>query len=471
MERDSSRYLDDEGTLRYMRVYQYYRSLIEEKKLEAGAKLPSIRTCSIQLNLSRTTVETAYLMLAVEGYIAAKPQSGYYVTNLGQARRAEGRQQTRKKKKELLFDFSSSRVDRESFRFEVWRRYVKSALRQDERLLSYGEPQGEGELREELSRYLRRHRNVVCTPEQIVVGAGVQSLLHILCPMIRERRQVLMNNESFHQGRTVFEDYGFLVSGMESGREELPADSIFYLTPSQITSWGEVMGIGERTKLIKTAMEKNLLLIEDDYNSEFSYYNRPAPSLQGLSGGKGVVYMGTFSRMLLPSIRMSFMVLPPELLPVYQRRGEFYNQTASKAEQIALCQFIRDGHLEAQIRKSRRLYLQKAKLLCEDIQELFGEKAKAYPGEAGFLVLAELQTELSGEEIRQRAEKAGVGVRTVDEKEWNREFPSSGSSPDSAETAMGLPIRRILLSCASVPAEHYKEALLRLKQSLGMQLQ
>ena len=119
MERDSSRYLDDEGTLRYMRVYQYYRSLIEEKKLEAGAKLPSIRTCSIQLNLSRTTVETAYLMLAAEGYIAAKPQSGYYVTNLGQARRAESRQQTRKKKKELLFDFSSSRVDRESFRLSL----------------------------------------------------------------------------------------------------------------------------------------------------------------------------------------------------------------------------------------------------------------------------------------------------------------------------------------------------------------
>ena len=88
MERDSSRYLDDEGTLRYMRVYQYYRSLIEEKKLEAGAKLPSIRTCSIQLNLSRTTVETAYLMLAAEGYIAAKPQSGYYVKfRTGQAGR------------------------------------------------------------------------------------------------------------------------------------------------------------------------------------------------------------------------------------------------------------------------------------------------------------------------------------------------------------------------------------------------
>ncbi|MBS6518305.1 MAG: PLP-dependent aminotransferase family protein [Clostridium sp.] len=468
MERDFSRYLNEEGALRYMRVYRYYRSLIEEGKLEAGVKLPSIRTCSIQLNLSRTTVETAYLMLAAEGYIAAKPQSGYYVTDLERTRRGESWHQTEKRKKELLFDFSSSRVDRESFRFEVWRRYVKSALRQDERLLSYGEPQGERELREELSRYLRRHRNVVCTPDQIVVGAGVQSLLHILCPMVHERSQVLMNNESFHQGRTVFEDHGFSVSGIEGEKTELPAGSIFYLTPSQITSWGGVMGIGERMSLMKAASEKNLLLIEDDYNSEFSYYNRPTPSLQGLSGGKGVVYMGTFSRLLLPSIRMSFMVLPPELLPAYQRRGAFYNQTASKAEQIALCQFIRDGHLEAQIRKSRRLYLQKAKLLCEEIQKTFGEKAKACPGEAGFLVLAELQTELLGEEIRQRAEMAGVGVRMVDEKEWDRVFSSNHFLSDVTGTSGRPQVQRILLSCASVPAEHYKEALFLLKQSLGM---
>lgn len=469
MEKDFSRYLDEEGTLRYMRVYHYYRSLIEEGKLEAGVKLPSIRTCSVQLNLSRTTVETAYLMLAAEGYIVARPQSGYYVTNLGQTRRAENWQQTEKQKKELLFDFFSSRVDRESFRFEVWRRYVKSALRQDERLLSYGEPQGEAELRTELARYLRRYRNAVCTPEQIVVGAGVQSLLHILCPMVYERRQVLMNNESFHQGRTVFEDHGFLVSGMEGIQTELPADSIFYLTPSQITSWGEVMGIGERMELMKEAAEKNLLLIEDDYNSEFGYYNRPTPSLQGLSGGKGVVYMGTFSRMLLPSIRMSFMVLPPELLPVYQKRGAFYNQTASKAEQIALCQFIRDGHLEAQIRKARRLYTQKARLLCREVEETFGSRATARLGEAGFFVLAELQTQLSGEELRKRANKAGVGVKVVDEKEWDRASRLYSSSAHTEKSFGSAPVQRILLSCASVPAEHYKEALLLLKQSLDMQ--
>lgn len=123
---------------------------------------------------------------------------------------------------------------------------MKSALRQDERLLSYGEPQGEGELREELSRYLRRHRNVVCTPEQIVVGAGVQSLLHILCPMIRERRQVLMNNESFHQGRTVFEDYGFWCGGWKAAGRSC-RQTVFFISlhprlPAGERSWESESG-------------------------------------------------------------------------------------------------------------------------------------------------------------------------------------------------------------------------------------
>ena len=142
-----------------------------------------------------------------------------------------------------------------------------------------------------------------------------------------------------------------------------------------MTVWGEVMHITERMDLLKEAFEKDILIIEDDYNSEFRYYNRPTPSLQGLAGGRGVVYLGTFSRLLLPSIRMSFMVLPPELLPVYRERSHYYNQTSSKTEQIALCQFIRDGHLESQIRKARKLYTAKAKKLCEDIGRIFGDRA------------------------------------------------------------------------------------------------
>ena len=294
---------------------------------------------------------------------------------------------------------------------------------------------------------------MVCTPEHIVVGAGVQSLLHILCPMVRDRKNAYFYNPGFRQGRTIFEDFEFRTGGMRSAREAGGPDSgsICYLTPSQMTVWGEVMHITERMDLLKEAFEKDILIIEDDYNSEFRYYNRPTPSLQGLAGGRGVVYLGTFSRLLLPSIRMSFMVLPPELLPVYRERSRYYNQTSSKTEQIALCQFIRDGHLESQIRKARKLYTAKAKKLCEDIGRIFGDRAVPHLGEAGFLVLAEIRTELTSEEIARKAAHAGIAVRAV--------VPEEGKRGESMNP-------RILLSCATVGTEHYEEALTELYDSI-----
>ena len=440
--------LDDPGLNRYLRVYSYYKDLILSGSLSAGTKLPSIRKCTMQLQLSRTTVETAYMLLAAEGYIISRPQSGYYVTDFFTGSRRETGKAERAEQKEpgIRYDFASSNVDAESFQFDLWRRYVKSALRRDERLLSYGEPQGELELREAISGYLGRHRNVVCSPESIVVGAGVQSLLHVLCPMIGERKQAYFYNAGFRQGRQIFEDHGFDTEDIRMARAEggPKEGSICYLTPSQMTSWGEVMHIGERMELIREAHQKRLLILEDDYNSEFRYYQRPTPSLQGLAGGQGVVYLGTFSRLLLPSIRMSFMVLTPELLALYRQRGRFYNQTASKAEQIALCQFIRDGHLESQIRKARKLYTAKAKKLAEEVRLLFGDRAIPHLGEAGFLLLVELQTEKASAVIAEEAARAGVAVRPV----WEE----GGGNP------------RILLSCASVPTEDYREALKTLYQ-------
>lgn len=231
--------------------------------------------------------------------------------------------------------------------------------------------------------------------------------------------------------------------------------SVCYLTPSQMTVWGEVMPVGDRMKLLKDAAREDMLIIEDDYNSEFRYYNRPTPSLQGLSGGRGVVYLGTFSRLLLPSIRMSYMVLPPDLLKRYQERGRFYNQTASKAEQIALCQFIRDGHLESQIRKSKKLYAAKAKCLCDAVRRIFGEKARTHLGDAGFLVLMELDSPLTSAEIAGRAAQAGVAVRPVE---------SVGSLLEKQEHHFQEGYPKLLLSCASMGAERYEEALEVLKE-------
>ena len=134
-------------TTKYLQVYDYYKELILSKKLPENSKMPSIRRCSQQLGLSRTTIETAYLCLAADGYIISRPQSGYYVTNrISHDIQIPARSTTQNIKNTLLYDFTSNNVDAEAFDFNLWRRYVKSALRQDKRLLSYGESQGEYEL-------------------------------------------------------------------------------------------------------------------------------------------------------------------------------------------------------------------------------------------------------------------------------------------------------------------------------------
>lgn len=438
--------LEKKDLSRYIRVYTYYKELILSEKLLAGNKLPSIRKAAQQFQMSRTTMESAYLLLAAEGYIISRPQSGYYVTDIARKQKKQIVVSSTKKEQEeqiIRYDFVTSSVDRESFKFEVWRRYMKSALRQDERLLSYGEPQGEQDFREVLCEYLQRERSVVCDPDQIVIGAGVQSLLNILCPLLSEKKQVCFYNKDFLQGRAVFEDYGFdFVDQLEDMQQ-----GIYYVSPSQMTKWGGVMSIKERLSLIKEAGERGIYIIEDDYNSEFRYFQKPTPSLQGLAGGRGVVYLGTFSKMLLPSIRMSFMILPPELLDNYEKRKNMYNQTASKAEQIAITQFIRDGHLASQIRKSRKIHLAKATELTKVIKSVFGSSVRAEVGDMGFHVYIYMNTEKTLKEVVDMAKKKGVAV-----------LPQPQSIEDGKKA--------IMLNCANVAVEDYEAAMILLKECL-----
>lgn len=432
--------LENEELSRYLRVYQYYKDLILSGQLLPNTKLPSIRKGSQQLQMSRTTMESAYLLLAAEGYIISKPQSGYYVTDIAEKQRKQVTVRASKKQEEeekILYDFATSNVDKESFRFELWRRYMKSALRQDARLLSYGEPQGELEFREVLCQYLQKERNVVCSPEQIVIGAGVQSLLHILCPLLNKKR-VLFRNQAFAQGRAIFEDFGFEVLE-DSGAEK----DIYYISPSQMTKGGEILPIRDRMRLIQEASEKQFLIVEDDYNSEFQYFQKPMPSLQGLAGGRGVVYLGTFSKMLLPSIRMSFMVLPQEMLFLYEKRKNLYNQTASKAEQIAITQFIRDGHLSSQIRKSRKIHQEKSAQLVRVLKKQMGNMARVRMGESGFSVYVQFNIEGSSQELAEKARKKGIAV-----------VPIEGATP------------RLMLNCANVSVSEYEAAVSLLKECL-----
>ena len=416
--------LQNEEHCRYLRVYHYYRNLILSGQMKSETKLPSIRKGANELQMSRTTMENAYMLLAAEGYIVSRPQSGYYVTDIAE-KQEEGRKiasrHVRKQENPVVYDFATSNVDKESFRFELWRRYMKSAMRQDERLLSYGEPQGEQEFREVLSEYIQKTRSVICSPDQIVIGAGIQSLLHILCPLNHKKRTVFFRDSEFVQGMTVFEDHNYRIAG--SAEEEI---GMYYVSPSQMTRFGGVM--------VGRAEKEHFLIIEDDYNSEFKYFQKPVPSLQGLSGGRNVIYLGTFSKMLLPSIRISYMILPPELMETYEKRKNNYNQTASKAEQIALTQFIRDGHLASQVRKSRKIHLAKAEKLAESIYKVFGDTVNVKIGEAGFMVQIIFSNGTDVKKVAKTARKEGLTFREAEG-------------------------HTLLLTCAGVESDKYEEAM------------
>lgn len=423
----------------YLQVYHYYRDLIMNKKMLPGSRMPSLRKCARELRLSRTTIENAYLQLAADGYIISRAQSGYYVTDIAM-QTLSGKKEVRASEPPCRYDLSSSGVDRESFRFDLWQRYLKSALRQNERLLSYGEPQGEADFRQVLSDYVRQRRNVTCSPDDIVVGAGVQSLLQILCPLIRDKKNVSFPTSSFVQGSTIFSDYGFQV------RYRNRDSDVIYVSPAHMTKWGEIMPVSRRLELIRYAAAHNSLIIEDDFENEFVYIQKPTPSLFSLAGGQGVVYMGSFSRLLLPSIRVSFMVLPPGLSEAYSQKAEFYNQTASKAEQIALCQFIRDGHLAAQTRRLKRLYSAKLKELVSAVRDIFGKECQIQIGSAGTSLALTLPWRDSGESLKKKARAHGLRLKILRE---------------DSESAT------LLLSCSSLPTADFRPACELLKEVIA----
>lgn len=423
----------------YMRVYEYYRDLIESGKLKNGEKIPSIRISALELQVSRTTIEQAYMCLCDDGYLVPKNQSGYYVSRRGGQRKNSLRESAERPENEVIFDFASSGVDGEIFDLSLWRRYLKSALRQTERLLNYGDVQGEEELREEIARFSKESRNCVCDAGNIVIGAGVQSLLHILCPLVKSKKNVSFDDPSYVQGTSVFSDYGFKIS-----KERDTAD-IIYASPSRLTKWGDTMSVSERFRLTEYARKTQKLIIEDDYGSEFRYMNRPTPSLQGLDGGENVVYIGTFSKLLLPSIRISFMILPPELLEKYRAVSHVYNQTVSKADQIALCSFIRDGHLSSQIRKSKKLYSQKSKILCDELINNFGEDVKIGKTDSPLYVRFSLKSKMKMKDIISLCERNGLTFIPIGENSNGTEMAFSVSAIGTEKIAEGVKLLKKLI--------------------------
>jgi GntR family transcriptional regulator/MocR family aminotransferase len=412
------------GVPLYRQLYLSIRSAVESGHLRKNDRLPSIRRLAGDLSLSCTTVESAYQQLCVEGYLRSVPQRGYFALDAkreGPARKAAPPAYRHRPLSAVRYNFGSDCVDSENIDIKIWRRNIRGALNRQDVLAAYGEHQGETELREALAAYSYGARGVVASPEQIVIGAGTQPLLSLLCGLIRsDRRTVALEEPGFTQAEQIFADCGITVLKLPCDGDGLRMDALArsgarlaYVSPSNRVRTGTGIPMSRRLELLKWAGETGGVIIEDDYNGELRYRARPVPAMQGINGGKGVVYLGSFSKLLLPSIRIGYMALTPELLERYRPRAANYNQTASKVAQFALADYIKSGQMERHLRRLRKLYGVKSEKLTRALRRAFGPKVEILLQETPLTLILTVHTEKSAGELCRLALKNGVRVQTA----------------------------------------------------------
>lgn len=367
----------------YTQIYQYIRQEIQSGSLPFKTKLPSTRLLATHLQVSRNTVDMAYGQLMDEGYIESSPKRGYFVCDIENMMPPASNDilpcehHSTKHHAIKSFVFSPYGVDLENFPFSTWRKIAKDIF-YDERnfaLFEAGNPQGDEDFREAIAGYLHQSRGVRCRADQIIVGAGTDYLLILLSQLLGETAVYAVEDPSYKQAINIFSCLGKKIypvpldyNGMSIHHLNLSDATAAYVMPSHHFPLGNIMPIKRRLELLSwAAAEKNRYIIEDDYDSEFRYKGKPVPSLQGIDTHEKVIYLGTFSKAVAPSIRMSYMVLPKPLISLYKKKLSFYSSTVARTEQKQMCEFIRRGHFERHLNRMRNIYKSKRDYILQQL--------------------------------------------------------------------------------------------------------
>lgn len=448
----------------YEQIYEYIKEEIRKGRISSGERLPSTRSLSRHLDVSRSTVELAYEQLLSEGYIEAQPYKGYFVSQIDGLYRIERQDQPepkpfRKEETRYRYDFTPNGVDLNSFPYNAWRKLSRESLVEDRaELFRLGCPQGEAGLRNVISSYLHQARGASCRPEQIIVGAGNDYLMMLLCAVLGTGYTVALENPTYRQAYRLFENLSYKVctvdmddKGMITEELERSGADIAFVMPSHQYPLGTVMPIRRRMELLRWADRKEgRYIIEDDYDSEFRYKGKPIPALQGYDGNGKVIYIGTFSKSIAPAIRMSYLVLPEKVLERYMQRCGFINSTVSRVDQLILQKFIEEGYYERHLNKMRALYRSRHDTLLSELKKL--RLGFTISGEnAGVHLLIHFKDGRSEQELIRLAAERGVRVYGLSE------YYVDGAKREE-ETV-------ILLGYANMSEEKIKEAAGLLKEA------
>ncbi len=410
------------GTSLYTQLYEKIRGEILSGNAQRGERLPSLRSLAQQTGLSVTTAGQAYEQLATEGYIYSRPQSGYYVAELPQAAFDPPREEREFVK--YTAPAKTWRVDPEAFDFRGWKRCVDRVYSDYQHLLlTEGDLRGEAALRFEIAKYVHEARGVQASPEQIVIGSGTQQLTGHLARMLRQQslRLISVEDPGYMPIRRMLQEEGFTLAkipvtadGIDPDRLPVNIPSAVYVSPANQFPTGAVMPIASRWKLLKWAAENHSLIIEDDYNSELRYFGRPIPALQGLDTEGCVIYMGSFTSTLFPAIRISYMILPPTLMPVFEETRAAYLQTSSRTEQLALALFMEDGSYHKNIRRIRTLYARKLQQTVQAFQKYGAGKVTPRDTRSGISLLLMEEPGLDEAAFCKRGMELGIRIAPLE---------------------------------------------------------
>lgn len=349
----------------YQQLYEGLKSSILSGNIQYNSPLVPIRKSAQELFVSRNTIDHAYQMLLSEGYVRSVRGGGYFVDyvpeNLGTKTDEKTQLSNGKRKLELKYDFKYESVESYNFPWTKWTKYIRNALLEEECSgeIGYECNKGYYPLRENLCSYLNKMRGVNCSPEQIVICAGTQFAIQtILSVLPKKKYRLAFENPGYDGMKKVFENGGVKldsVNVLEDGidLEMLKAKNcnMVYITPSHQFPSGYVTSLQKRLDLLEWAEENDAYIIENDYDNEFSYSERRLPSLQALDNNDRVIYVSTLTKVLSPSIRTAFFVLPKRLVKSYEEHFSFFNSSLPTYHQRALAQFIADGEVERHMRE------------------------------------------------------------------------------------------------------------------------
>lgn len=439
-------------------LYHSLRMAIQSGLLSKGFRLPSTRDLALQLSVSRTTVINAYDQLIAEGYLTGEVGRGTHVSNRlpeeslmakfyrsEKSTRESVNTKTPKSAANSLSSFGKSLADADprnlfvsnelkpfrasipavdEFPIALWSKIVRKTWRDMEVAnLSYGDAEGHWPLRRAIANYVRGFRGVRCTDEQVMIVNGTQQAFDVITRLVIDPGdKILFESPGYPRAKQAFQSVAAKLVHVPVDQQGMNIDSashhakdarLAYVTPSHQFPLGVTMSIERRMQLLELAHQHQMWIVEDDYDSEFRYAHRPIPALQGLDSGDRTIYVGSFSKVIYPSLGIGYAIVPPSLMEGFQKVLAMVGRPPSRIDQIVLTQFIEEGHFARHLRRMRTVHDERRSALVEAINEQLGHVLKIVGADAGLHCTAIMNQKWNDAVVANEAASRGVLLRPL----------------------------------------------------------